>query len=200
MIIERAILELESRIEGSGCEEGIISLSVDPEIKPCQFDQGACMIASYGGRSGEFITFEPTRAKTRISFMFGATLDTPGIRGAACAILNAVTGFLCMNRVLRSCSPTCHEPCLSELKDRLNGKSVALLGSSRKLRSELKQLVSIPDFPDIIIVTGDGLISGADETLIEKKGHNSEIIFISPSTSGVATLGSYPHWCPYGKG
>ena len=54
--------------------------------------------------------------------------------------------------------------------------------------------------PDIIIVTGDGLVSGADETLIDKKDRGAEIMFISPSTSGVATLVGYPHWCPFGKG
>ena len=137
ILVKKAIQEFERRIEGSGCEEGIIALSVDPDCRPCQFDQGACMIASYGGRSAEFVTFEPTRAKTRISFMFGASVDTLATRAAACAILNAATGFLCMNRVLRSCSPGCHEPCLNKLKERLEGKRVAICGSSRQLAAGL---------------------------------------------------------------
>jgi len=201
IIIERAIQELEKRTEGSGCEEGIVHLSVDPGIKTCQYDNGACMIASYGGRSAEFVTFEPTRANTRISFMFRAKLDAPGVRAAACAIINAVTGFLCMNRVPHSCSPECHGPCLSELEGRLRGKRVALSGTSRKLESGLgNQVVNLTDSPDIIIITGDGLISGADENLLGKHDQGTEIMFISPSTSGIATLTRYPHWCPYGKG
>jgi hypothetical protein len=201
IIIERATQELEKRTEGSGCEEGIVSLSVDPAVKTCQYDNGACMIASYGGRSAEFVTFNPTRASTRISFMFGAKLDTPDVRAAACAIINVFTGFLCMNRVRHSCSPECHGPCLTRLEERLKGKRVALCGTSRKLGSALgNQVVELTGEPDIIIVTGDGLISGADETLFDRNDRGPEIMFISPSTSGVAALVDYPHWCPYGKG
>ena len=134
IIIEKATQELEKRIKGSGCEEGIVSLSVDPETKTCQYDNGACMIASYGGRSAEFVTFDPTRANTRISFMFGAELETPGVRAAACAIINAFTGFLCMNRVLHSCSPECHGPCLTQLEERVKGKRVAICGDFQKTR------------------------------------------------------------------
>jgi hypothetical protein len=201
IIIERATQELEKRTEGSGCEEGIVSLSVDPAVKTCQYDSGACMLASYGGRSAEFVTFDPTRASTRISFMFGAKLDTPRVRAAACAIINAVTGFLCMNRVLHSCSPECHGPCLARLRERLRGKRVAICGTSRKLGSALaNQLVELTGEPDIIIVTGDGLTSGAGETLPCRNDQGPEIMCISPSTSGVAVLVDYPHWCPYGKG
>ncbi|HTY15732.1 MAG TPA: hypothetical protein VMC42_08510 [Methanoregulaceae archaeon] len=201
IIIEKATEELEKRVEGSGCEEGIVSLSVDPDRKTCQFDRGACMIASYGGRSAEFVTFEPTRANTRVSFMFGADLGTPPVRAAACAIINVFTGFLCMNRVLRSCSPEYHGPCLNELKDRVSGKRVAIAGSSGNLEAGLRSgLVAISENPDIIIITADGLTSGADEALIGKKGDHAEIMFISPSTSGVAALTDYHHWCPYGKG
>jgi hypothetical protein len=133
--------------------------------------------------------------------MFGAELDSPRIRAAACAIINAFTGFLCMNRVLHSCSPECHGPCLNELKDRVLGKRVALAGTSRNLESGLRTgLVKMSEAPDIIIITGDGLLSGAEAALIEKKGQNAEIMFISPSTAGVAALVDCPHWCPYGKG
>jgi hypothetical protein len=201
MIIEKATEELEKRVEGSGCEEGIVGLSVDPGRKTCQFDDGACMIASYGGRSAEFVTFEPTRANTRVSFMFGADLDSPRIRAAACAIINVFTGFLCMNRVLRSCSPECHGPCLGELKGRVLGKRVAIAGSSRNLEAGLRgELVAISENPDIIIITGDGLTSGAEEDLIGKTRDRAGILYISPSTSGVAALTCRPHWCPYGKG
>ncbi len=132
--------------------------------------------------------------------MFGAALETPAMRAAACAILNAATGFLCMNRVLRSCSPECHESCLIKLEERLEGKRVAIWGSSRKLVAGLgNRLVAIHENPDIIIVTGDGILSGADDALIEKMDQ-AETMFISPSTSGVASLGGYSHWCPYGKG
>jgi hypothetical protein len=201
IIIEKATQELEKRTRGSGCEEGIVSLSVDPGTKTCQYDNGACMIASYGGRSAEFVTFDPTRASTMVSFMFGAKLETPGVRAAACAIINAFTGFLCMNRVLHSCSTECHGPCLTLLEERVRGKRVAIAGTSKKLMSALgNQLVDLTGQPDIVIVTGDGLVSGADETLLDKNDRGAEIMFISPSTSGVATLVGYSHWCPFGKG
>jgi hypothetical protein len=201
IIIERATRELQKRTEGSGCEEGIVGLSVDPAIKTCQYDNGACMIASYGGRSAEFVTFDPTRARTKISFMFGANLGTSGARAAACAIINVVTGFLCMNRVMHSCSPECHRPCLTLLQERLKGKRVAICGTSRVLGSALaNQVVDLTGEPDIILVTGDGLLSGADEVLLDRDDRGVELMFISPSTSGVATLVDRPHWCPYGKG
>jgi len=200
-ILEDAVFELEKRTEGSGCEEGVIDLFTDPGVKICQYERGACMMASYGGRSGEFVTFEPTRAKTRLSFMFGAVLETPRMRAAACAIINVVTGFLCINRTLHSCNPECHAPCLYELKEYVKGRTLFILGSSQKLESEFRnQIVTGTGMADITIVTGEGIISGADESLVEKQGKGREILFISPSTSGVASLGNYPHWCPYGKG
>ena len=200
IIIEKATEELEKRVEGSGCEEGIVGLSVDPAAKTCPYDSGGCMIASYGGRSAEFVTFEPTRASTRVSFMFGARLDSPKVRAAACAIINAFTGFLCMNRVLHSCNPECHGPCLDELNDHVRGRRVAVVGSSRVLGNGLRTgLVGIGESPDIILITADGLESGAEEALTAE-GQNAEVMFISPSTSGVAALVDRPHWCPYGKG
>ncbi len=133
--------------------------------------------------------------------MFGADLGSPRIRAAACAIINVFTGFLCMNRVLRSCSPECHGPCLDELRGRVSGKRVAVSGSSRNLEAGLRAgLVAMDENPDIIIITGEGVTSGADEALIGKTGDHGEILFISPSTSGVAALTGSPHWCPYGKG
>jgi hypothetical protein len=201
IIVKKATEELEKRVEGSGCEEGIVSLSVDPGRKTCQYDSGACMIASYGGRSAEFVTFDPTRANTRVSFMFGADLDTPRVRAAACAIINVFTGFLCMNRVLRSCSPECHGPCLEELKERVAGKRVAVSGSSRTLETGLSSgPVAMSENPEIIIITGDGLTSGANDDLLGKNGDHAEIMFVGPSTSGVAALIGGSHWCPYGKG
>ena len=41
------------------------------------------MVASFGGKTAEFVTDNPIRARTKISFMFGAPLDTPQTRSAA---------------------------------------------------------------------------------------------------------------------
>jgi hypothetical protein len=200
-ILEGAVQELEKRIKGSGCDEGAFGLFTDPDVKICQYERGVCMMASYGGKSAEFITFEPTRAKTRLSFMFGATFENSRTGAAACAIINAVTGFLCINRTLHSCNPECHAPCLYELKEHIKGRTLFIFGSSQKLEYEFRnQLVSGMDAADITIFTGDGIISGMDEGMVEKQGKEREVLFISPSTSGIASLGNSPYWCPYGRG
>jgi hypothetical protein len=200
-IIEKAVKELEERLEGSGCEDGVVTLYVDPDLKICQFERGACMVAVYGGKSAEFVTHDPTRAKTKISFMFGTTFETEAIKAAACAIINAVTGFLCISRILRSCNPQYHVPCLNELKGRIKGKKVYIMGMSPGLRSVISsQLVATIEEADILLVTGEGITSDSDGSLNEKEGPNKEILFIGPSVSGIASINREPLWCPYGRG
>ena len=95
-IITKAVRHLENRIHGSGSEEGIVTIETNPETVICQYERGACLRATYGGRSAEFVTMEPIVARTRIGFMFGATLEKLPQRAAACAIMNVATGFFCL--------------------------------------------------------------------------------------------------------
>ena len=74
-IVADSVIRLEEIIHHSGCEETGVRLDVDPDAKTCQYERGACMIASFGGRSAEFVTDDPIRAMTKISFMFGAPLE-----------------------------------------------------------------------------------------------------------------------------
>ncbi len=83
-LIRTAIKRLESRLEGSGSEEGVVRIDTDPDRITCQYETGACLRATYGGRSAEFVTMDPLTATTRIGFMFGAGLEKPnqGLRHA----------------------------------------------------------------------------------------------------------------------
>jgi hypothetical protein len=198
--IEESVQFLEERVQGSGCEDGAVNLRVDPDRTKCQYEHGVCMVASFGGKTAEFVTNDPTRATTRISFMFGAKFENPRLRAAACAIINALTGFFCINRVLHACPPGCHQACLNELKAKIGGRKVRLLGLSPRLDMELKGiLVGNIEEAEVILVTGEGLVSDEGAGSIPVNGPGREMLCIGPSTSGVAILEKFPHWCPYGR-
>lgn len=199
-IIEESVHLLEERVQGSGCEDGVVNLRVDPDSTKCPYEHGVCMVATFGGKSAEFVTCEPTRATTKLSFMFGATFENPGVRAAACAIINALTGFLCINRVNHACVPGSHQPCLVELKKKINCRKVFLAGSSPRLEMELQAfLVETIEDAEVIVVNGDGLVSGEGVRSVTFSYPGKEMIFIGPSTSGVAVLKKIPRWCPYGR-
>ena len=97
-LIIDTVKKLESMMKDSGCEDSGVVIDVRSDTVNCQFERGVCMTASFGGRSADFITYDPIRANTKISFMFGTPLDTPQVRGAAVAIVNVATGFFCLSR------------------------------------------------------------------------------------------------------
>jgi hypothetical protein len=199
-IIEESVRLLEEQIQGSGCEEGAVTIRVDPDRTKCPYDHGVCMVATFGGKSAEFITDDPTRATTRISFMFGAKFENPRLRAAACVITNAITGFLCLNRVLHACTPKDHGVCLKELKEKINGRKVCLIGFSSKLEMELQAfLVDRIEDAEVLVINGDGLVSDDGVMLTPAMYPGKELLLTGPSTSGIATLTKIPHWCPYGK-
>jgi len=123
-IIVDSVNRLEEILACSGCEETGVRLDVDPDAHNCQFERGACMTASFGGRTAEFVTDDPIRAMTKISFMFGTPLETPGVRSAACAIINVATAFFCLSRVRRACPVASHAACLRELTEDIKGHRV----------------------------------------------------------------------------
>lgn len=198
-IIRDSVNQLETMIAHSGCEESGILLEVNPDIVNCQYERGACMIASFGGRSAEYVTQDPIRAQTRISFMFGAPLDSPGTRGAACAIINVVTGFFCLSRVLHACPRSSHKSCRDQLVQEITGKRLYCIGDIPESAITTENfIVSTPEEADIILINGAGIIGMDTGDLISAYKETKRIICIGPSTAGVARLQNLEHWCPFG--
>lgn len=198
-LIVEAVNRLEEQLRESGCEDGVVRIDLDPDVVICQYEKGGDMVASFGGRSAEFVTYDPIRATTRISFLYGARLEKTAQRAAACAIINVVTGFLCFSRRLRACSPERHAACRSELADYCHGKRVGTIG--RVYGLELipgMERTEDPGSADLILVTGEGLISPEGGRLLASYGEEKPMLFLSPSTAGVANLLGCDHWCPYG--
>jgi hypothetical protein len=198
-IVIDAVKKLEDILRHSGCEDGPVILRVDPGVVSCQYEKGACMEAGFGGRTGEFVTFDPIRATTKLEFMFGAPLDTPAVRGAACAILNVVTAFLCLSRGVRACPVSCHTACRQELTARMQKTRVFCIGPIPQAMQETADLtVNNPDIADCLMVNNEGLIAEGTGDLIEKYRENKTVLLLGPSTAGVAGLEKLERFCPYG--
>lgn len=198
-IVIEAVNKLKEVITHSGCEDGGVVLQVNPDVISCQYEKGACMEACFGGRSGEFTTFNPIRATTKLEFMFGATLDSQETRGAACAIMNVVTKFLCLSRNVRACPAKSHELCVHDLKSRIGSKSVCCLGTMPTIESVFGRFtVSDPVSADIILINGEGSITPEVGDIVKKFINKKTILFIGPSTSGIASLEKIERFCPYG--
>jgi hypothetical protein len=199
-IILDSVKKIESLLEHSGCAEGDVLLDVNPDAKNCQFEKGACMTATFGGRVADFVTYDPIRARTKISFMHGAPLDTLATRGAAAAIVNVITGFFCLTRVLHACPESAHAPCLTELKQEIGGRRLFCGGVIPVIEREFSDLlVSDPADADIILINGEGVIAEGTGDLLERNRDSTMVLCIGSSASGVARLNETRHWCPYGK-
>ena len=198
LIIE-TVKKLETMMKDSGCEDSGIVLDVRSDTVNCQFERGACMTASFGGRSADFITFDPIRAKTKISFMFGTPLDTPPVRGAAAAIVNVVTGFFCLSRILHSCPGSSHSECCRQLLCELEGKRIFCIGGMPVIETAFSSTIvkNLQD-ADVILMNGEGIIEeGTGTTLLNYKD-TKRILCLGPSTAGIARLNQLEHWCPFG--
>ena len=199
-LLHDAIGRLETIIADSGCEDGIVKLCVNHDTDVCQYPKGVCMEGHFGGQTGQFITREPVRANTRISFMFGAPLANPKQRGAAGAIINAVSAFLYLARKLHPCTPDCYGPCLAELSREVAGKRIYLVGPMPVLERALgNQIVDSPEAADLFLVAGDGMTTDAGVACIDEYRGHKQMIFLGPSTAGVSGLLNLKHWCPYGR-
>ncbi|NLA39122.1 MAG: hypothetical protein GX882_07050 [Methanomicrobiales archaeon] len=198
--IHDAIAKLEKILEDSGCEHGIVTLGVNYDIDACPYPRGVCMEGQFGGKSGQFITNEPVRANTRVSFMYDAPLSDQKQRGAACAIINAVSAFLCLTRKHRSCTPDCHASCLAELSREIAGKRVYLIGPMPALKRALhSQVVDSPEAADLILIAGDGMTSDEGVACIDEYLGKKRMVFLGPPAAGVCGLMNLEHWCPYGR-
>jgi hypothetical protein len=199
-LVRNAIDKLELRIAGSGSEDAIVTLIADPDVIYCQYEKGACIRAAYGGRSAEFITADPVVAKTRIGFMFGATLGSLSQRAAAAAIMNVVTGFFGISRVLRSCDPACHRECLAALRAEIGSGRIFPVGIHGNVQVKLGSTAGSPEEADVILVVGDGMIAEGTGDLVVRYAGKKRIYLLGPSTAGVSALEGCRHWCPFGKG
>jgi hypothetical protein len=198
-IIRESVTRIKDLLEHGGCGEGEVILAVNPDAITCQFEKGACMVASFGGRTADFVTFDPVRARTKIAFMYDAPLDTPGTRGAATAIINVVTGFFCLSRVLHACPKAAHAPCLAEIREEMNGKSIYCIGNIDGIDKLGGQRVQDPAMAEIILIGAEGLISPGTGDLIAQFKGEKRILCLGSSVAGVTRLHQLDHWCPYGR-
>ena len=198
LIIE-TVKKLETMMKDSGCEDGGVILDVRSDTETCQFERGACMTAAFGGRSADFVTFDPVRAKTKISFMFGMPLETSKARGAAVAIINVATGFFCLSRVLHSCPASSHTECNRQLIHELTGKRIFCIGTIPAVDAAFRNsIVTNPEDAEVILINGDGIIEPATGSIIRNHQEKTRILCLGPSTAGVARLSRLELWCPYG--
>jgi len=198
-IIIETVKKLETMMKDSGCEDGGVVLDVNPDTVNCQFECGACMTASFGGRSADFITRNPIRAKTKISFMFGAPLDALPVRGAAAAIVNVVAGFFCLSRTLHSCPGSSHRDCQRQLLDELSGKKIFCYGIIPEIETIFGSAnVTTPHDADIILINGEGMIEQGAGRMLMDYNATKRVLCLGPSTAGIARLNQLEHWCPFG--
>jgi hypothetical protein len=198
-VIIETVKKLETMMKDSGCEEGGVVLDVNADAVNCQFERGACMTASFGGRSADFLTYDPVRARTKVSFMFGAPLDTPRIRGAAAAIVNVAAGFFCLSRILHSCPESSHTECRRKLLLELGGKRIFCMSSMPAFETAFRSsIVTDPQDADVILIHGEGIIEPGTGDIIRNAQETNRILCIGPSTAGVARLNQLELWCPFG--
>jgi hypothetical protein len=195
-LLTDAVRKLEETATGTGCEDGEATLRRDPGVPRCQFERGADLLASFGGRTARAVTTAPIQTTTRLSSLFGRELPGPEERTAALGIVNAASGFLCLSRRLHACDPSCHGACMAELREEIGGRRIATPVQVPALSRELQQnLTEDPGRAGVILLTGEALIREEDGGPAGREG----LLLLGPSTSGVAALLALPHWCPYGS-
>jgi hypothetical protein len=199
-LVTDAVKKLEALISGSGCDDSTVVLLRRPDAPVCQYVGGVNLECQYGGLTAHVVTNYPVQATTRVSFMYGAELDTPQKRTAACAIMNAITNFLCISKGGHACLEKSHMACFLELHKELDGASLYCNGTMPHFQQKLApNIVDDPDDADIILVSGDGFFTDEGNEIIERYRDKKRMIFIGPTAVGVATLLGLEHWCPYAR-
>ncbi len=198
--ITEAVEKLRILLEGSGLEDGVVTLRRNPDAPRCQYERGACIEAHFGGGYGQVMTNYPLQAATRIPFMYGSLLTSPEERTAALAILNTAAGFLGLSRKLHACRPYEYPACLSELKEAIGKFRVVCIGNASVLPNELaSQLVDASEKAEVILVVSDGAIAPSTADQIDTWRGHKRMIFLGPSFPGLCALLDLEHWCPYGR-
>jgi len=198
-LIVDAVKKFEDTICGSGCEHNNVVLKKVDGNTVCQYAEGVNLEVTYGGKRSYLVTNYPIEAVTRMSFMFGKSLDTPRHRSAACGIINSVLGFLCLVRKTNPCKPESHGDCLSSLMCELEGKNIFCTGNTLAATVSGCNIVDDPDDADIILISGEGVFSGSDLSIVDQYLNTKRMIFLGPGTSGICYLMGLEHWCPYGR-
>jgi hypothetical protein len=198
-LLKEAVMMLEETVQGSGCEDGVASVRRRPDAPRCQFDRGASLEVSFGGRTAQVVTASPVQTETRLSSLFGRDLPEPELRTAALGIVNAVGGFLCLARKLHACDSASYEACMGELREEIGGRRIFAPVDVPVLSRELAPLIAGgPAGADILVITGEALIR-EEGTRELRDTAVKEMLLLGPSTEGVASLLNLPHWCPYGR-
>lgn len=198
-LVNDAVDIMEKRLKGSGCDHGVVTLSRCLGGEICPFLEGKCIETAYGGKKVQIATSYPLEVKTRISFMYGESLDSPVQRTAACAILNCLSSFMCFPRVSDACPAGCEGKCLDELREETEGRKVFLNGNLPGLSKGLSdRIVADPVDADLILVSGDGIFSDEGLEICDKYRGKKNMIFLAPGTSGLANMLGLRHWCPFG--
>jgi len=194
-----AMKKLEETVHGSGCEDGVATLKRKPDAPRCQFERGAMIEASFGGRTAQVVTDSPVQTSTQVSSLFGSDLYAPELRTAALSIMNVVAGFLCIGRRFHACDPACHGPCMEELREEIGGRKIFTPVNLPVISRELGPLVTgRAGDAETLVLNGESLIREEGSGLREQ-AVNHGILLLGPSTEGVASLLALPHWCPYGR-
>lgn len=197
-IINKAVTLIESMLEDCGISDSPVLLEQEKDVVRCAYERGALIRVSFGGSSAGIATDDPIRTTTKPSFMFGASLNKPALRSAAAGIINVLTGFLCTSRKLHACEPEYHSRCKKELYARIAGKKIWCCGEMQPIRDQFSAyLVDKPEDAEMILVTADGMVGDEGGAIPEEPGDG--VLFVGPSTAGVATLTQGCHYCPYGR-
>ncbi|HUK39107.1 MAG TPA: hypothetical protein VLV30_08350 [Methanomicrobiales archaeon] len=195
-----AVKALGETVHGSGCEDGAATLRRDPDAPRCQFERGATLLASFGGRTAQVVTDSPVQTGTRVSSLFGQELPSPELRTAALGIVNVVAGFLCLGRRYHACDPACHGPCLEELRTEIGGRKVFTPVPVPVIsRDPAFQKTGDSGDAGVVVLTGAALIGEEEGDRLGELAAGRGVLLIGPSTEGVASLLGLPHWCPYGR-
>jgi small basic protein len=199
-VLEEARDAFQQSVCGTGCDDGTVILQRCPGAPACQYQRGACIEAVYGGRKAQLTSNFPVSATTRVSFLFGAMLNTPEKRTAASAIMNVVMNFLCLARTSRSCLPESFGPCRSYLEDEMRGVPVFCSGFRHESADALElDMVEDPEKAEVILISGNGVFSEQGAEILERYRSMRRIVLVGPETAALASLLEMEHWCPFGR-
>jgi hypothetical protein len=113
--------------------------------------------------------------------------------------VNVATGFFCLSRVLHSCPKSSHTECCRQLLYELGGKRIFFRGSIPAIEAAFRRtIVKDPEDADVILINGEGIIEKGTGDIIQTYKNTKRIMYLGPSTAGVARLNQYELWCPFG--
>lgn len=199
-LVTDAVRKMEEVICGSGCQDSNVRIRRSPDADVCRYERGVPLVFEYGGVIVDCVTNYPLEATTRVNFMFGAQLDTPEKRTAACGIMNAISRFLCLCRSGRACRPEDHAQCMTQLEKHLAGRKVFVIGKAPALSGLAGAVyVESPADADIVLVPGDGLFGEEAVRAADACRGEVPLLLVGPSTAGCASFMGIDHWCPYSR-